>query len=238
MYKICFIIAMEGEAKGFINKLDLKELVKPFPSYIPVRVFQNNYHNLEITLLINGKDEKYNIDNIGTQAAVLTSYLAIKHYKPDLVINAGTAGAFRGRGLEIADVVIAQDKVYFHDRRIPIPVFREYGLGAYPLKDQVELISDLGLKSAIISTGNAFDFNKDDEQIMSEVNASLKDMEAASIAWLCDMANIPLMIIKSVTDFVDHENNNEEEFTNNFNRSVSNLTSKILEILEYINNRN
>ncbi len=42
-----------------------------------------------------GKDATHNVDNVGTNSAVLTTFIAIQQLKPDLIINAGTAGGFQ-----------------------------------------------------------------------------------------------------------------------------------------------
>jgi 5'-methylthioadenosine nucleosidase len=67
---------------------------------------------------------------IGTVAAAVNSYIAIQLIRPDILINAGTAGGFRRKGCEIGDVFITTD-IRFHDRRIPIPAFHEYSRGHF-----------------------------------------------------------------------------------------------------------
>ncbi len=61
------------------------------------------------------------MDNVGTVPAALTTYLAIQAFRPDVVISTGTAGGFRSRGAQIADVFVSTAMVN-HDRRIPLPV--------------------------------------------------------------------------------------------------------------------
>lgn len=60
--------------------------------------------------------------------ATLAAFCAINDLKPDLVINAGTAGGFRSKGATIGDPFLATGLMH-HDRRIPIPGFTEYGIG-------------------------------------------------------------------------------------------------------------
>lgn len=50
--------------------------------------------------------------------------------KPDIIINAGTAGGFKSFGMGIGDAVISTVFKY-HDRRIPLPGFEAYGVGSY-----------------------------------------------------------------------------------------------------------
>jgi 5'-methylthioadenosine nucleosidase len=231
---ICFIVAMQGEAQPLIDHYGLRPQVKVFPHYLPMRLFQNDYRNHRISLVTNGHDERFDIDNIGTQAATLSTFVAIEHLEPDLIINVGTAGGFREKGLDIGDVVLAQGAVYFHDRRIPIDKFREYGLGSYPLSDQTELIRRLGIKAGILSTGNAFDYSKNDQQVMDQIGATVKDMEAAAIAWVCEMSKVPLIILKGVTDFVDTKVASEAQFIQNFTRCMENVKSKSIQLIDHL----
>jgi len=231
---ICFIIAMEGEAKPLINQFKLLLQENIFPSTLPMKLYQNHYRGHKISLVINGRDEKHDIDNIGTQAATLASHLAIYHLNPSLIINAGTAGGFQEKDLEIGDVVVAQGSAWFHDRRIPIPKFKEFGLGGYPLSDQSEMITQLGLKSGVISTGNAFDFTNQDQEIMKDLDVSIKDMEAAAIAWVCELAAMPLIIIKGVTDFIRLNKSGKDQFVDNFKFTMDQLTSACTNLLDYL----
>ena len=43
---------------------------------------------------MNGKCDRFDVDNVGTTPAALASYLAITSLQPDLIINAGTCGGF------------------------------------------------------------------------------------------------------------------------------------------------
>jgi len=238
MYKkICFLVAMEAEALPLIEHFKLRDLQGFFGPEMPMKAHAGRFNDLEISLVTNGKDDRYQIDNIGSQPAAVSTLLAIRHFNPELVINAGTAGGFRERGIQIGDVIIAQGKAWFHDRRIPIPAFSEYGLGGYPLPDHSALIRELGLKAGTISTGNAFDFTEQDRAIMDSLQADIKDMEAASVAWICHLYNTPLLIIKSVTDYVSLQHPSEEEFILNFELANFRLKEALSSVVNYINSQ-
>lgn len=234
MENICIIIAMTGEARALIQHFGLKERKGLFDSFLPLKIYQGVYKEKNLHLIINGKDDRFDIDNIGTQPATLAAYLAIHHIHPDIIINTGTAGGFKDKGLEIGDVVLAHGKAWFHDRRIPIPKFDEYGLGAFPLNNFTKIAKDLGFKTGTISTGNAFDFIEKDQEIMEKFGASIKDMEAASIAWLCYLSNTPLIILKGVTDFVGLDQEGEEQFVANFKLTINKLTKANIALVDYL----
>jgi nucleoside phosphorylase len=59
--------------------------------------------------------------------AALATYLAVESLKPDLLINAGTAGGFESKGMAIGDVLVSST-IHNHDRRMLLPIFVDYGV--------------------------------------------------------------------------------------------------------------
>ncbi len=54
--------------------------------------------------------------------------------------------------------------------------------------------------------------------MMKENHASVKDMEAAAVAWVCNLSSTPMFCVKVCSDLVDRgdeEATGEEEFQNN-----------------------
>ena len=88
--------------------------------------------------------------------AAVSALVAINQFKPDLIINAGTAGGFNRCGGAIGDAYIST-ACKNHDRRIPIPGFQEYGVGSYVSHPTKNLVESLGLKTGIVSSGNSLD---------------------------------------------------------------------------------
>lgn len=126
--------------------------------------------------------------------------LQIQNIPPiDLIINAGTCGGFQRMGGTIGDVYITTG-VANHDRRIPIPNFDKYGIGHLATNiDYIEhMATALHYKTGICTTGNSLDNTTTDDEFMISNNASVKDMEAAAIAWCCQLYNIPFMGMKGM----------------------------------------
>lgn len=93
----------------------------------------------------NGKCEKFMVDRVGTNAATLTSYLAIQAFKPDLVISTGTAGGFKARDAAIGSIFVST-AILNHDRRIPLPGFDVFGVGReepHPTQAMVKALGTL-----------------------------------------------------------------------------------------------
>jgi 5'-methylthioadenosine nucleosidase len=124
---IVILIAMVAEAEPFVTKMKLNLVPSSFTGS-PCLIHTGEHNGSKISVVTNGKDRKFGVDNVGTVPAALATFLAINQLHPDLVISAGTAGGFRRKGAAIGDPFICTS-VRNHDRRIPIPGYAEYGLG-------------------------------------------------------------------------------------------------------------
>ena len=108
---------MEAEAQPFVDHLGLKPVADFFPPTVPFLAFQGTHGDATVTVVTNGKDGVYEtgVDNCGTVPAALATFLALERTKPDLLINAGTAGGFARMGGKIGDVYLTS-AVANHDR--------------------------------------------------------------------------------------------------------------------------
>lgn len=73
---------------------------------------------------------------------------------------------------------------------------------------------------------------------MLENNASVKDMEAAAIAYICELAQIPFFALKVVTDIVDGDRVTQDEFFENLSAASKSLQEKIPLVLDFVIDRN
>ena len=234
MQKIAIIMAMKSEAGPLIQSLELQKQRQPFRPGIPFEVYQGYMDTVQLSLLLSGTDPDYHVDNVATVPAALMTYLAIENFTPDLIVNAGTAGGIAGKGCRIGDVYLGSGTFCFHDRRIPLPGFDQYGKGFYPCYDISSIAGELQLKTGIISTGNSLDMHEKDLQLINENKAIMKDMEAAAIAWVCRTLSVPMIAIKAITDLIDEGAPTEQQFMQNFQLAATNLHRKTIEILQHL----
>mmetsp|Transcript_30616 Transcript_30616/g.33452 ORF Transcript_30616/g.33452 Transcript_30616/m.33452 type:complete len:249 (+) Transcript_30616:42-788(+) len=228
---IVILIAMEAEGKPYIDAMHLEKVESKVPQF-PTTYYEGEFHGGKVTVVLNGKDKRYEVDNVGTTPAALSAFLAITELKPDLIINAGTAGGFRKHTAQIGDVFISSE-FKFHDRRIPIPGFHEYGRGNYTSHPCPHLVNKFGYKTGVVTTSNALDHSETDDVIMEENTAAVKDMEAASIAWVVEQFHTPFFAIKVITDIVDGERPTNEEFLENLHTASHSLQENLPKIIEY-----
>jgi 5'-methylthioadenosine nucleosidase len=171
---------------------------------------------------------------VGTVPVSMLTYASIVSLHPDLIINAGTAGGFRAKGAAIGDVFVATQFAN-HDRRIPVPVFDEYGIGTLAATPIPNLVKALELKEGKLSTGNSLDMTPQDEEIIKANDATIKDMEGAAVAYVANLLTVPLIAMKAVTDIVDGDKPTVEEFLGNMSRAAAALSATIPRVLEYVN---
>lgn len=214
-----------------IKSLGLVELQGTFGK-APMRAFQKG----DITLVVNGTDPATGVSAVATQPAAVAAQLGITMFDPDMVINTGTAGAFRCRGSEIGDVYLGTHH-QFHDRRIPIPGFDQYGRGDYQSALPVGLVEKISLPEAGVSTGNSLDYTGGDLEVIKSMGASMpivKEMEAAAIAQVAPWYEITFFSIKSVTDLIDGGRASAEEFQENLELAAQNLAVQATRVVQAI----
>jgi len=237
-------IVMDAEASPFVKHLTLKPVEDFFPSHTPFLAFSGTHRNTKITVITMGKDSIYEtgVDNVGTVPASLATFLAVEKIKTmndgnnpvDLILNAGTCGGFKRMGGSINDVYLISG-VANHDRRIAIPGFTEYGHGKLQAEiDPTQMARELGYKTGICTTSNSLDKTDTCDEIMKSHNASVKDMEAAAIAYVAKMQSVPYMGVKVITDIVDGDKPTQEEFFENLASAAKSLQKAIPKVLDYV----
>lgn len=213
--------AMAGEAAPFLKRGGFTPLDAD-----PVYGFQ--FHRAgEVVVAIAGAHPRFGVDSIGTIPASLLAHTALTRFRPRRLINAGTAGGFESKGGRVGEVYLGAEVAVFHDRRIPLPGFEAMGHGHFPVQCDRELAQRLGFKVGIVSTGDSLDATKEDLKHLAALDASVKEMEAAGIAWVCERHGVPLVLIKTVTDIVDHPASTQEQFLANYSQAVERLATAL-----------
>ncbi|KAJ8765135.1 hypothetical protein K2173_010624 [Erythroxylum novogranatense] len=234
---VLIIIAMQTEAVPVVNKLELKEdNHSVFTSGVPWVRYHGTYKELQINLVWPGKDPTLGVDSVGTVSASLVTYAAIQALKPDLIINAGTAGGFKAKGSSIGDVYLVSH-VAFHDRRIPIPVFDLYGVGLREALSTPNLLKQLNLKLGNLSTGDSLDMSPQDESSIIANDATVKDMEGAAVAYVADLLKVPVVFVKAVTDVIDGDKPTTEEFLQNLAAVTAALDQAVAQVVDFISGK-
>lgn len=166
--------------------------------------------------ILEGRDVVLLKSGIGKVNAAMATTLLIELYKPDYIINTGSAGGFH-KELKVGDIVISSELRY-HD--VDATVFGyEYGQvpgmppSYIPSQELVKIAEqaaekiDINVVKGLITSGDSF---MSDEDRVIEVKKLFPDlyaaeMEATAIAQVCSQFDIPFVIIRSLSDIAGQE---------------------------------
>ena len=185
-------------------------------------------------LAVNGIDPVTGVACIGTTAAALTTQvvLNLEHRPgPDLVLTVGTGGGWARAGADIGDTYLTWPHFSCHDRRIDLPGFRAYGDADLPAADLRAHAAVLGCRSGIVTTGDSLDESPTDRERILANGAVVKEMEAASVAWVAHLHGVPVGGVKTITDLVDSEVDTPAQFTANLATASAELKRTTLALL-------
>ncbi|HPI70467.1 MAG TPA: hypothetical protein PLF99_04010 [Tenuifilaceae bacterium] len=231
--KLALIMAMDAEARPMIKRFNLS-WKGPLNPRLPMMLYVGKHKKSVINLITSGECSRFMVDHIGTQPAVLSTHLAIDTLSPDIIINPGTAGGFIKANASVGDVYLGHPQVCYHDRRINLPGFKEYGIGHYPTYQSDIIAEKMNLKTGVVTSGSSLDYTPHDLEIMSSYDGIVKDMEAASVAWVAQLYNIPFIAIKAITDLIDGNEPTEEEFLKNLHLASEMLCEKTFQLVDYL----
>lgn len=199
---IGIIGAMEEEVKILKNKLtQLSEI-----SVAHVKFYTGILKDREVVITQSG---------IGKVNAAISTTLLINKFKPDIIINTGSAGAL-DESLNVGDVLISDD-VKYHDADATAFGY-EYGQvpqmpvafqSSKPLIEKVSQVvqQQLTAKVGLIVSGDSFIGSVEQRQKIKKAipNAMAVEMEATAIAQTCYQFNVPFVVVRAVSDLANGE---------------------------------
>eukprot|EP00927_Polykrikos_kofoidii_P019878 TRINITY_DN1931_c0_g1_i1.p1 TRINITY_DN1931_c0_g1~~TRINITY_DN1931_c0_g1_i1.p1 ORF type:complete len:276 (+),score=48.45 TRINITY_DN1931_c0_g1_i1:121-828(+) len=227
---------MDEEARPLIDALELKKKDDVLPAACSAVVHTGCRTSLTVTVVTPGRAVEGDMSSpclVGTDAASLTTFLALSALKPDLLINAGTCGGFIARGGSIGDVYVVSSFAH-HDRRIAIPGYSEWVKGTRVATPSPQLTLALGANSGACSTGNSLDCPELDKAAIDASGACVKDMEGAAVAWAASLFSVPLIGIKVVTDLVDGDKPTSDEFMANLGKASQSLQRALIATIDFV----
>ena len=180
---------------------------------------------------------------VGKVNAARTTQILIDNLKVDMIINIGVAGGVSNE-LNIGDIVIGS-KLVQHD--FDITSFGHEkgfisGVGKYIDSDlkMVSLVEETAKKDnfknvnilkGVIASGDIFCTDPImAKKIHDKFNALCVEMEGASIAQVCYLCNIPFIVLRSISDTPN--GNNEIDFDTFLKDSSDVIANLLLNVLE------
>jgi adenosylhomocysteine nucleosidase len=208
---IGIIGAMEDEVSLLRNAMET-------PSITKIGDFEFYQGKLE------GKDVVLLRCGIGKVSAAVGCALLIHTFKPDFVINTGSAGGI-DTALHFGDVIISTGLLY-HD--VDVTAFN-YAPGQLPgqpqifpadetliakaeqavgaLKQEKILPANLNYCQGLIATGDTFMHQPESIALLRQrfPNVAAVEMEGAAIAHSCRLFSIPVLVIRALSDIAGVE---------------------------------
>lgn len=168
------------------------------------------YKGKEVILLKSG---------IGKVNAAMTTTVLLHTFKPDVVINTGSAGGY-DPALEVGAVVVS-DEVRHHD--VDVTIFG-YEMGQVPqmpaafkadmklMEVAREAVTEVGEHQygiGLICSGDAFMNDPERVEKVREYFPQMKavEMEAAAVAQVCHQFDTPFVVIRALSDIAGKESN-------------------------------
>lgn len=157
---------------------------------------------------------------VGKVNAARTTQILIDNFKVDIVINVGSAGSANDE-LEIGDIVIGE-KIVQHDFDITAfghPKGFISNVGQFlesdkKLVNEFEKIAlnqkenEFNIKIGTVASGDIFCTDiRMKNKIREKFNADAIEMEGAAIAQVCKLDKVPFIIIRSISDKPNGNNN-------------------------------
>ncbi|KGR90728.1 5'-methylthioadenosine nucleosidase [Ureibacillus massiliensis 4400831 = CIP 108448 = CCUG 49529] len=204
--KIAVIGAMEEEVE-----LLRKELTNP-----EVVTIANSEYT---TGTYNGKDVVLLKSGIGKVNAAMSTTVLLYEFKPDVVINTGSAGGY-DPNLEVGAIVIS-DEVRHHD--VDVTIFN-YEMGQVPqmppafksdeklMEIAIDAVTEIGEHQygvGLICSGDSFMNDAVRVEQVRKHFPTMKavEMEAAAVAQVCYQFKTPFVVIRALSDIAGKESN-------------------------------
>lgn len=166
---------------------------------------------------LSGQQVVLSKSGIGKVNAAIATTLMLQMFKPDCVINTGSAGGF-GADLNIGDVVISSE-VRQHDFDLTVFGYEHGQVPQMPAaftpdpilvdiaEKSIEKIDQGVVVMGLIATGDCFMNDPDKVEYTRKLFPTMLavEMEAGSIAQVCYRFEVPFIIFRALSDIAGKE---------------------------------
>ncbi|QUR95394.1 5'-methylthioadenosine/adenosylhomocysteine nucleosidase [Macrococcoides canis] len=199
-----------------------------------VEVYKGTLFGKEVVLMQSG---------IGKVNAAICTTLLISNFKPDYIINTGSAGGL-GSGLKVGDILVSTE-VLHHDVDATEFGYTEGQVpmmpASYPADDMLVDKTTSAINkheytahTGLIVSGDSFIGSAEKKAVILEKfpHAMAVEMEAAAVAQTCYQFSTPFIITRAVSDLANGEAEMSfEQFLKVACVSSSNIVKSLLETL-------
>ncbi|SFP16994.1 5'-methylthioadenosine/S-adenosylhomocysteine nucleosidase [Salibacterium halotolerans] len=226
--KIAVIGAMDEEVELLKSKLENRREEESGGT----RFFSGNMYGADVVLIQSG---------IGKVNAAAATALVLEKYKPDMVINTGSAGGFNPE-LNVGDLVVSTE-VRYND--VDATVFG-YEYGQVPrmpagYSAEAKLVEEtlkaasrenIPVRDGLILSGDSFMSSDSKIDFLKETfhEPQCAEMEAGAIAHVCFRFDVPFVVIRALSDVAGNDaKQSYEEFLVQASENSAALVTALIE---------
>ncbi|MDF2534797.1 MAG: mtnN [Bacillales bacterium] len=227
--KIGIIGAMEEEVALLKENIEITDEV----TVGTCRYYIGKMHGVEVVLLLSG---------IGKVNAAMSTAILLEKFKPDYIINAGSAGGF-SKGLKVGDIVISTEVVhhdvditafgYVHGQVAQLPPTYQADEKLLELAFEIaSKIEGVNAEKGLIASGDIFIHTPEQRATIHGHFPELKagEMEAAAVAQVAFQFNVPFVIARSLSDIAG--DNSGISFDKYIKKAAENSATLIIEMVK------
>ncbi len=195
------VVALKSETNALINEIEqLQEFkIADKPAY------SGKIENKDIVLIISG---------IGKVSAGLSTQLLIDKYSPEYILNFGTCGGMNNSVKILSYYAVEKCCQFDFDLReldgVPLGYIQEYDRAFFDTHTNGLDFLD----KSVLATADRFTNDVNDINSINQIGASLRDMEGGAIAQVCTSNNVPVVMIKGISDVTGSGTAQEQFFKN------------------------
>ncbi len=233
---ISYVLINKKEAVAIIGAMDVEI------EEIAANLSNTDYKQQNSFEIVTGNLGKYKIvlskSGVGKVASATTTQFIIDKYKPIYIINIGIAGSLSPE-LKAGDTLIGE-KMVQHD--FDVTAFGNpkgyIDNGIEPNKPTIfysdkklidKFLANNTLKHGTIATGDIFVTDKKlKNNINKEFSANAIDMESAAIAQTAQRNNVPVIVLRTISDGLDGTTDEYKQNKQNIAKKPAQITVKTL----------
>ena len=91
--------------------------------------------------------------------------------------------------------------------------------------------AQLALRRGIVGTAASFEMHSVDVDELQWHNVNVKEMEAAAVAFVCEVKRCPILVVKAITDHVGAATGHDD-FLRNFESTMANLSNALPAVVD------
>ena len=203
-----FVIAMNNEAECIVSNLE---------NAVESTLFGRRI----VRGTLNGEDAFVVVSGVGKSNAAAATQLAIQETGTKRIFNLGVSGGL-DPAMKVGEIYEVADAVQYDFDLVQI---NGTEMGTLNERDTpfIPCRAEGRFAAKTLGTGDRFNDSADDSALLKKLGASLRDMEGAAIAHVCETAGVEFVSYKCISD-VEGSGSMPEQYMENLKKCLEILT--------------